>query len=330
MISLVIPVYRNSANIPDLLAALEQLNEQLRGGLELVFVVDGSPDDSLQQLAERLPRAGFRSQLLSLSRNFGAFAAIRAGLEAAQGPHFAVMAADLQEPPELILSFDRLLRTGDCDVVVGRRIARGDPLSTRMFSATFWGFYRRFVQREIPSGGVDVFGCTATVRDQIVAMQENNSSLVGLLFWIGFRRAEVPYERRERVEGTSAWTFAKKLKYLSDSMFSFSDLPIKMLYYTGAAGLLLSIGLGLLVVWAKLLGEIPVPGYTATVLIVMFFGALNCYGIGILGGYVWRTFENTKGRPNYIVASRQAYRPLERDAAERKSGAEAAKDLVSS
>src|SRR3954447_11494386 len=99
MMSLVIPVYKNSGNVPPLLAALEQLNKELSGELEAVFVVDGSPDDSYLKLAQALPRAGFRSQLLSLARNFGSFAAIRAGLEAGKGQRFAVMAADLQEPP---------------------------------------------------------------------------------------------------------------------------------------------------------------------------------------------------------------------------------------
>lgn len=303
MISLVIPVYKNAEGISALVAALEQIDRALAGALEVVFVVDGSPDDSYLRLAAELPRARFRSQLLLLSRNFGSFSAIRAGLAAGSGEHFAVMAADLQEPPELVVEFARRLQAGGCDIVIGQRTGRSDPLLSRSFSAAFWGFYRRFIQSEVPDGGVDVFGCTRAVRDQLVQLGELNSSLVGLLFWVGFRREHVPYVRRARQTGRSGWTFKRKLTYLMDSVFSFSDLPIKVLLRIGVLGLLLSVVLSAAVLTAKLLGTIPVPGYAATALIVTFFGALNCFGLGTIGGYVWRTFENTKARPSYIVAS---------------------------
>lgn len=309
MISLVIPVYRNAGSITALLAALEAVDSELGGALEVVFVVDGSPDDSYMQLANALPSAHFQCQLLLLSRNFGAFSAIRAGLAAGTGEHFAVMAADLQEPPELIVEFARRLAGGGCDVVIGQRTGRADPMLARASSSLFWGLYRRFIEPQVPEGGVDVFGCTRAVRDQLVKLVELNTSLVGLLFWIGFRREAVPYVRRPRQAGKSAWTFRRKVVYLMDSVFGFSDLPIKFLLRTGVLGLVLSTVLAAVVLSAKLLGAIPVPGYAATVLTVTFFGALNCFGLGIIGGYVWRTFENTKARPNYIVASSLRFGP---------------------
>ena len=311
MISVVIPVYQNSANISALIEAVEGLNRQFRGELEVVFVVDGSPDDSLLQLSRDLPHAGFRSQLLSLSRNFGAFAAIRAGLEAARSEYFAVMAADLQEPPSLIVDFYATLRTGDYDVVVGERRARGDPGMSKSFSGLFWRFYRRFIQPELPQGGVDVFGCNRAVRDQLVQLRETNSSLVGQLFWVGFRRASVSYERRGREVGVSGWTLAKKLRYLTDSIVNFSDLPIKFLFRLGLFGFVFSCVCAVVVLLWRFLTTIPVPGYTATVLLIMFFGTLNILGLGVIGLYVWRTFENTKGRPGYIVATREEFAPEE-------------------
>lgn len=309
MISVVVPVYRNAESIDALLEALAATHRALGGALEAVFVVDGSPDDSYLRLAAKLPAAPFRSQLLLLSRNFGSFSAIRAGLAAGAGEHFAVVAADLQEPPELVVEFARRLQAGGCDVVLGRRTGRADPPLTRAAAAAFWGLYRRLVQPELPPGGVDVFGCTRAVRDQLVRMGELNTSLVGLLLWVGYRRELVPYVRRERHAGRSAWTFRRKLVYLMDSVFSFSDLPIRFLLRTGALGLALSVALAAVVLTARLLGDIPVPGYAATVLTITFFGALNCFGLGIIGGYVWRTFENTKGRPSYIVASAERFGP---------------------
>jgi len=307
MMSLVVPVYRNAENIPALLDALVDLNARLNGNLEVVFVIDGSPDDSYERLAASLPQKILRSQLLRLSRNFGSFAAIRAGLEAARGERFAVLAADLQEPPDLIVAFDERLRSGTCDVVIGTRSSRADPSLGRLGAATFWFAYRHWVQADVPPGGVDVFGCTRQVRDEILKLRETNSSLIGLLFWVGFRRDLVPYDRRARAVGRSAWTFTKKLRYLSDSVFNFTDLPVRLLFRIGSLGTIASVLGAAIILVAKLTSRITVPGYTATALIVVFFGALNCLGLGIIGGYVWRTLENSKGRPNFLVASRDTF-----------------------
>lgn len=307
MISLVIPVYKNSANIPPLLAALTELDQRLQHQLEVVFVVDGSPDDSYLQLERALPQQGFQAKLGLLSRNFGSFSAVRAGLAVGSGEYFAVMAADLQEPPELVEQFLRSMTQGNAQVVVGRRASREDPFLSRFAAKTYWWLYRQLIQPQMPIGGVDVFGCTREVRDQILRLCEQNSSLVGLLYWVGFRREEVEYHRRAREIGKSAWTFKKKLRYLSDSIFSFTDLPIRLLTIIGLVGLLFTVAWGTLVLIGRAFGSIEVPGYATTVLLVMFFGALNCFGLGIVGGYVWRGFENSKARPNYILASLRSF-----------------------
>lgn len=307
MLSLVIPVYRNEANIPSLLAAIKDIAARIDAPFEAVFVVDGSPDASFLRLREALPDAGFASQLIALSRNFGAFAAIRAGLAAGKGDHFAVMAADLQEPPELIIDMHRALAADECDVAYGVRVRRDDPWRSKMASQMFWGFYRRNVAPDIPKGGVDIFGCSRAVRDQVLALEERNSSLVALLFWIGFRRKAFPYERREREIGTSGWTFIKKWKYMQDSIFSFSDLPISMLLGVGFFGTIISGLFAMVVLISALLGQIAVPGYAATIIVILFFGAVQLLSVGVLGIYTWRIFENTKGRPLHIVMSAQAY-----------------------
>lgn len=299
--SLIIPVYRNEESIADLLRSLDFIWSNLDVALEVVFVVDGSPDQSYQRLMESVPGHRFHAKVLLLSRNFGSFAAIREGLIHAQGQYFAVMAADLQEPPELAVEFFRVLREESVDVVVGTRSSRKDPWLDRLASRAFWGAYRTLVQPELPRGGIDVFACNRAFRDQLVRLNEGNSSLVGQVIWLGFRRKEVPYERRERQHGRSAWTISRKLKYLMDSIFSFSDFPIRLLFAGGALGLVVSVGAAILVSAARLLGWIQVPGYAATVLIVLFFAALNLLGFGILGGYVWRAFENTKQRPSAVV-----------------------------
>ncbi len=311
ILSVVIPVYRNEGSIPALIASLSDVARKARQDFacatEVVFVVDGSPDNSYALLAQSLPSAPFASQLLLHSRNFGSFAAIRTGLQAATGQYFGVIAADLQEPPELVLQFLERLIPGNCDVVVGCRENRQDPPLTRITSDLFWKLYKKFIIHDIPEKGVDVFGCDKAFRDRLLLLGESNSSLVGLIFWLGFRRAEVSYERRIRQHGKSAWTLKKKINYLLDSVFSFTDLPIKLLSLFGLLGILASAILGTVILLAKILGDISVPGYAATVLTIVFFGALNSLGLGIIGAYAWRAYENTKGRPLSVVMLEQKF-----------------------
>jgi len=305
--SLVVPVYRNEAAIPALVAALAGLHRELGDALEVVLVVDGSPDRSLEALAAALPATGIHAKVLELARNFGAFAAIRAGLIEASGPYYAVMAADLQEPPELALEFFRKLETDACDVVFGVREGRDDPLASRAAATMFWAVYRRLVQPEMPKGGIDVFGCNRRARDELVAFDEAHSSLVGQLVWIGMRRAEVPYRRRARAEGASGWTLRKKIKYMLDSCLAFSDLPIRMLFGVGMLALAVALAFAAVVLVARLTGIISEPGYATTVLLIAGFGALNALGLSVVGAYAWRAFENTKGRPLAIVRQRYTF-----------------------
>lgn len=300
--SLIIPVYRNEENVPALLAALAELARKVRG-FEVVFVVDGSPDRSVDILAWGLQRAPYCWQLVELSRNFGSFAAIRQGLVLARGKCFAVMAADLQEPPELIAEFFDDLDTGEHDVIVGARASREDPPLSRFFSTVFWRSYKALVMPDIPQGGVDVFGCNYAFRTALLALEERSSFLVGQIFWLGFRRKEIYYKRRAREVGHSAWKFRRRLRYMLDSLFAFSDLPINLLLWLGALGLFVSVISTAIVLGAWSLGVIDVRGYVPIMLAVVFFGSLLVLGQGIIGCYVWRVSENTKKRPLSIILS---------------------------
>lgn len=298
MFSLVIPVYNNAESLPRLFREVEGLAGRIADDFEVVFVVDGATDRSLEIIQDRLPAWNVPAQVVELSRNFGSFAAIAAGLQYARGDHLAVLSADLQEPPELIVEFHRLLAAGEAEVVLGHRAGRADPSWT---SDIFWRLYRRFVVRDTPEGGVDIFGCTRRVRDHLVGLGEVNTNLVALLLWLGFRRAFVPYVRQSRREGRSGWSFARKVRYALDSIFSFTDLPVRALLLLGVLGttFALAAGVTVFVMWA--LGRIPVLGYTPLMLVIMFFGGLTALGLGIVGQYQWLTLENARRRPNFIV-----------------------------
>jgi len=306
--ALIVPVFKNRGSLSAVLEVVKKLNTELGNQLELICVVDGSPDESFAYLSEMLPKQPYASRLIALSRNFGSFQAIRTGLIESDASYYAVMAADLQEPPEFVSNAFKSLATEPYDVVLGVREFRHDPFLSGLFAKIFWTGYRRFVQPEMPPGGMDIFACNRTFRNRLMAMAESHTSLVGQVLWLGFRRKEVTYTRVSRRAGVSAWTFSRKWRYMMDSVFSFTDLPIVGLFTVGYIGLGLSVLLALLTLYAKMTGLITVPGYTALVIIICFFAGLNSLGLGIIGTYVWRTYENTKARPLSVVAFSQEFR----------------------
>lgn len=305
--SVVIPVYTNEATLGAVIERLEAVAARLPAPLEAVFVVDGSPDGSRLVLERLLPEAKIASQLVVHSRNFGSFPAIRTGLAAARGQYIGVMAADLQEPPELMEQFFDVLREGGADIAIGRRESRADPAVSSLLSRTFWGLYRRLINPAIPRGGVDVFGCTREVAAHLLSLGEAHSSLVGLLYWVGFRRAEVPYSRVERTEGTSGWTLRKRVRYMLDSVFSFTDIPISLLSTVGFFGAVVTALVGVVVFVSWLTGSIAEIGYTPLMLVMLFSTFVLLSGLGVVGSYVWRTYENSKARPVSVAMSRQVF-----------------------
>jgi glycosyltransferase involved in cell wall biosynthesis len=307
MYSLVIPVYMNEGSLGRLLDELIEMGSRVSGELEVVFVVDGSPDRSLEILRERLPAVPLATQLVSLSRSFGSFSAIAAGLKCARGEFLAVMSADLQEPPALIASFFEILGCRRADIVFGVRSGRSDPWLSELASSLFWWVFRRFVVQDMPPGGVDVFGCSRQVCERLLQLPEINSNLIALLFWLGYRREYVVYQRAARLEGKSAWTHSQKLRYGLNSIFNFTDLPIRVLLYVGSIAFAAACIVSGIVIVAKLRGDIPVPGYTPMVLASLFFGALTSLGFGIVGQYLWLALQSSHRRPDYIVLGVEEY-----------------------
>ena len=301
--SLVIPVYKNEANIPDLLRALNtSILAESPADAEVVFVVDGSPDRSAELLRAHLDSQPWSSQLILHSRNFGSFAAIRTGLIAAKGEIIAVMTADLQEPSELIRQFRSILSQAEVEVVFGQRMARQDGALSNFLAETFWYLYRQLVLPDVPPGGLDVFGISRRVRDVVLSISEPNSSLVAQILWVGFKRTFIPYARQPRRVGKSAHGFRRKLTYMIDSVISFTDLPIMLLVWIGLVGLVVTGFAALVTATAWLMNLVPVQGYTPLMLMLAFGFSFLLLSQGILGLYLWRAFENTKRRPLSIVS----------------------------
>lgn len=307
--SIVVPIYKNEASIPALIERLVQLDEQRGGSLEGVFVVDGSPDESLAVLRAALVDGRLTAQVLTHSRNFGSFSATRTGLAAARGEFIAVMAADLQEPPELAVAFLDALGADECDIALGQRIGRDDPRMSTAMANLYWRMYRKFMNPEIPTGGIDIFGCTREIAQLIVSLPETRTSPVGLLYWLGFRRSYFEYRRQLRHSGKSAWTFGRKLRLLFDSIYAFTDLPIILLQIIGFIGFFVSVVVGLLVFFGWLAGLVKEPGYTPIMIALTGSTSAVMLALGVVGSYVWRAYENGKGRPLELIASHEYYDP---------------------
>lgn len=306
--SVVVPVYNNAATIPELVRQLDLLARDRDGSLEVVFVVDGSPDNSLEVLRECLEQVSLCARIVPLTRNFGSFSAIRIGLRLSRGDFIAVMAADLQEPPEVVAEFLDVMDAGTADIVMGRRVGRADPVLSSAASRLYWSAYRKLINREVPSGGVDVFGCTREVALVIGSFNETHTSLVGLLFWVGYRRTFVDYQRLPRASGSSGWTARKKMRYLLDSVYSFTDLPVVVLSVVGLVGVVVACVLAVVVVVGWATGVIGVAGYTALMIVLLGSSSAILLGLGVVGSYVWRSYENGKQRPYALIGSTQEYR----------------------
>lgn len=296
-LSIVVPVYYNEENLPDLVAAFARATAGL--DVEYVFVDDGSGDGSWPWLA-RFVAGEPRATAIRLSRNFGSFTACTAGLAHARGRAAVIISADLQDPPELIPAMVREWRDGH-EVVLAVRNRREDPWHQRLAASLYYRLMRRWALPDMPRGGFDFCLVDRKVVDIVTGIDERNTSLMGLVLWTGFRRCEIPYTRRAREKGRSMWTLAKKLKYFADSLVAFSYTPIRIVQ--GAGAVIASLGF----VWAvtilvlRLRGVIEIEGWATLMFVVLVLGGIQLVTLGVLGEYLWRTLDETKRRPSYLV-----------------------------
>lgn len=305
-LSVVVPVYFNTESLPAVLERISEFAAEITK-LEAVFVIDGGADGASELLTAMLPDCGFPSQLIEHSRNFGSFAAIKTGFRHARGRITSVMAADLQEPAHLIPDFYRALCDSQHDIAIAVRSERHDGNLVQAASGTYWRLYRALVQPSMPPGGIDVFACNSLAREALLRFNESHSSLVGQLLWIGYDVVEIPYVRQAREVGVSQWTFRKKWKYMVDSVFSFTSLPITLMLWIGFIGTTVITIASITVAIAWLAGRIPVLGYTPIMLTVLFAAFLIQTSLGIIGTYVWRAYENTKQRPGALVSAHMTF-----------------------
>ena len=301
-LSIVVPVYHNQATLPELHTRLAATcGGTSRTVFEVIYVNDGSADNSAMVLSS-ISAADERARVVTLSRNFGSQAAIIAGLAHATGSHVAMIAADLQEPPEIIADLWRACQNG-AEIALATRSTRGDPWASRLFADVFYRLLRRFAIPAMPPGGFDCFVATRRVGDLLLAQARPNLYLPGELLWLGFDRVIVPYDRQARPSGQSMWTFWKKVRFLLDSFVSFSYTPIRL---TSAIGLVVAVAgflYAAIIFGLRITSGFPIEGWASLAVIVLVLGGVQLVVIGTLGEYLWRALDLARGRPLYVVAS---------------------------
>lgn len=299
-LSIIIPVYYNEKNLPP-------LYEDIRGKIiepglfdyEIIMVDDGSGDNSWKEM-EKIAALDENVRIYHLSRNFGSHAAILCGLEHCTGDCAVIKAADLQEPTEIIPEMYKRWQEGS-NVVLAVREERKESGSTIAFANFYYWMVRKFALKQMPKNGFDIYLIDRKVIEVLSLMDEKDSVLTGQILWAGFKTAEVPYVRQERTIGKSRWTLQKKLRLVMDTLYSFSTVPITVVTAVGALAFIISLIWGLVVLINKISGNIPVSGFTTMFIFQLFSFGITMTTLGVIGGYLWRTFDASRKRPIYII-----------------------------
>lgn len=309
MYSLVVPIYNEEANLPELYQRVRQVMDKLDGGMELILVDDGSSDRT-HELMRQLHQQDARVCYLRFARNFGHQIAVTAGLNFARGQAAIIMDGDLQDPPELIPDLADRWQQG-YQVVYAQRTQR--HRESWFKRSTAYGFYRllqTLADIEIPLDTGDFCLLDRRVVDVLNAMPERNRYVRGLRSWVGFRQVELPYIREPRYAGEVKYTFRKSLALAVNGLVSFSTVPLRLSTYLGlfSAGIALLMAC-LVIYWRLASPGSPLTGYAIIAAAIFFLGAVQLFSIGILGEYIGRIYEEVKNRPLYTLAEVAGFEP---------------------
>lgn len=297
-ISFVIPVYRNQGSLVPTYEKCVALLQSLGISHEFVFVNDGSDDNSLSELVA-LHERDLHVKVLSFSRNFGQVPAMIAGLKEAKAEVVILMSADLQEPIELIQELIAQWQSGN-EIVIGHRIDREDGFIANTTSQIFYRLMR-YINPAMPKGGFDFMLLDQKAVAVLNQLDERNRFFQGDVLWMGFSTAFVPYKRNKRTIGKSQWTLTKKLKYFIDGLLNTSYVPIRLMSLLGIIFSLIGFGYALLIAYNRFMHHTPFNGWAPIMILILIIGGLIMLMLGIIGEYVWRTYDETRKRPLYII-----------------------------
>ena len=301
-ISIIIPCYNEQEALPVFYESVTKVLQESTGeGYELLFINDGSKDDTLKIL-QKLGSEDPHVKYLSFSRNFGKEAAMYAGFCNASGDFIAVMDADMQDPPSLLPQMLEILRTGEYDSVATRRVSRkGEPPIRSWFAKKFYQLINAISEADIVDGARDFRLMKREMVESIVAMGEYNRFSKGIFGWIGFRTYWLPYENVERVAGKTKWNFWKLFRYAISGIINFSETPLSIASWLGIVSTALAFIFLIFIIIRKLCFGDPVAGWASTICVIAFIGGIQLFCLGIIGQYVAKTYTESKHRPHYII-----------------------------
>jgi len=302
MISVIIPVYNERKNIPDLIAQLFQVFENLKCEYEIIFVDDGSTDGSRRCLT-KYTKDSKHVKVVFLSRNFGQQAAYTAGMRNSSGDIVVLMDGDLQDPPSLIPALIEKINSG-YDVVYAVRLNRQENMLKKMAYFSFYRVLKILTPYDIPLDSGDFGAITRKVANHLNSMPEKNRFLRGLRSYVGFRQVAVQYDRKHRISGKTKYNFFKLLGLASDGIFGFSLVPLRLATISGFFVSFLAILYGIHVVAWRLTSDEDLPGWATLATALTFLGGLQLFFLGIIGEYIGRIFAQVTARPEYLVSEK--------------------------
>ena len=298
LLSIVVPSYNEEANIENTAKVLTEILEENKIAYEILFVNDGSTDETYEKI-EAQSKENPRIKGISFSRNFGKEASIFAGLEYAIGDAVVVMDCDLQHPAELIPKMYNLWLEG-YEVVEGIKSSRGKEGKFHRFCAgLFYDIMSKLIKMDMRSTS-DYKLLDRKVVNVLVSLPERNTFFRALSFWVGFKTVKVEYEVKERLYGSTKWSFASLIRYAINNATSFSTLPLQMVTMLGVISILFSIVLGIQTLIRYLTGN-SLEGFPTVILLILLIGGFIMLSLGIIGHYLARIYEEVKGRPKYII-----------------------------
>lgn len=299
-LSIVVPVYYNSDTLEMLYEDLKEKVLKKLDEYEIVFVDDGSGDDSWE-IMNRIREKDSNVVCTKLSRNFGEHAALLAGLSVCTGDCAVTKQADLQEDSTLILDMYDSWKRGN-KVVLAIRASRDESAIKKFFAGIYYWMVRKVVNKEMPQGGCDCYLIDRQVIEVLERMDEKNSSLTLQVMWLGFKSEKIYFDRKDRAgEGKSRWTLSKKFKLVVDSMMSFTYVPVRFMSICGIVFFIVAIIGAILVIREKLTKGTPILGYASLMCVVLMASGLILLMLGILGEYIWRTLEESRNRPVFLI-----------------------------
>lgn len=299
-ISVVVPVHNEEGNILLLHQELCLVLQQLNVDYEIIFVNDGSTDQSIK-IIKQLATEHLPVKYIDFSKNFGHQLSVFAGLEHTIGNYIVIIDADLQDPPSLISALYKKIKEG-YDVVYAQRTYREDETWLKLFTAkSFYRFINQLSDVYIPIDTGDYRIITKQVKNIICNMPEHNKFLRGQIAWTGFNQVGVPYERMGRHSGTTNYTYSKMFKFAYDGIVSFSNTPLRLATYLGFAVSFFAFILIVYTLYQKYMNQNTIQGWSSIMMSVLFLGGIQLICIGIIGEYIARILDNVKNRPHYII-----------------------------